>query len=71
MMSDQDLAGIMPMRHAPARPVMTVGLVLALLAQSWGWERLNWCGFFQARCGGCCATGRCTRLRTMTLAEKE
>jgi hypothetical protein len=49
MLSDYELSGIVPMRHALARPVVTLALVTAWGAASWGWERLTWCGFYPGR----------------------
>src|SRR6516165_10572502 len=40
MLSDYQLMGIVPLRNALARPVVTIALVTAWAFASWGWERI-------------------------------
>ena len=49
MLSDHELMGIVPLRNALARPVVTIALVTAWAFASWGWERITWCGFYPGR----------------------
>jgi hypothetical protein len=49
MLSDYQLMGIVPLRNALARPVVTIALVTAWGFASWGWERLAWCGLHPGR----------------------